>query len=142
MPNLQVIKAMQSLTSRGLVTTQFSWQWYYYVLTAEGVEYLREWCVTLYLRPYGISWQHSPGLTCPPRLCPPRTRRLSVPRARHRSAVEAMVRTVPRAATATTTGRRRMRLATTGHGSQVSAVVPLGSRFHAGAGLALGRWEW
>lgn len=25
---------------------QFSWQWYYYVLTPEGVEYLREWCVT------------------------------------------------------------------------------------------------
>lgn len=44
-PNLQVIKAMQSLTSRGLVKTQFSWQWYYYVLTPEGVEYLREWCV-------------------------------------------------------------------------------------------------
>ncbi|KAG1750899.1 Plectin/S10 domain-containing protein [Suillus lakei] len=42
-PNLQVIKAMQSLTSRGYVKTQFSWQWYYYVLTGEGVEYLREW---------------------------------------------------------------------------------------------------
>jgi len=42
-PNLQVIKAMQSLTSKGLVKTQFSWQWYYYVLTPEGVEYLREW---------------------------------------------------------------------------------------------------
>ncbi|KAF8181483.1 Plectin/S10 domain-containing protein [Pholiota molesta] len=42
-PNLQVIKALQSLTSRGLVKTQFSWQWYYYVLTPEGVEYLREW---------------------------------------------------------------------------------------------------
>jgi small subunit ribosomal protein S10e len=34
---------MQSLTSRGFVKTQFSWQWYYYVLTPEGVEYLREW---------------------------------------------------------------------------------------------------
>lgn len=44
-PNLQVIKAMQSLTSRGYVKTQFSWQWYYYTLTPEGVEYLREWCV-------------------------------------------------------------------------------------------------
>ena len=44
-PNLEVIKAMQSLTSKGLVKTQFSWQWYYYVLTPEGVEYLREWCV-------------------------------------------------------------------------------------------------
>lgn len=41
-PNLEVIKAMQSLTSRGLVKTQFSWQWYYYALTPEGVEYLRE----------------------------------------------------------------------------------------------------
>lgn len=36
---------MQSLTSKGLVKTQFSWQWYYYVLTPEGVDYLREWCV-------------------------------------------------------------------------------------------------
>ena len=44
-PNLEVIKAMQSLTSKGLVKTQFSWQWYYYVLTPEGVDYLREWCV-------------------------------------------------------------------------------------------------
>ena len=42
-PNLEVIKAMQSLTSKGLVKTQFSWQWYYYVATPEGVEYLREW---------------------------------------------------------------------------------------------------
>ncbi|KDQ52763.1 hypothetical protein JAAARDRAFT_40040 [Jaapia argillacea MUCL 33604] len=43
MPNLEVIKAMQSLTSKGFVKTQFSWQWYYYTLTPEGVEYLREW---------------------------------------------------------------------------------------------------
>ncbi|KII85230.1 hypothetical protein PLICRDRAFT_45410 [Plicaturopsis crispa FD-325 SS-3] len=42
-PNLQVIKALQSLTSKGYVKTQFSWQWYYYVLTPEGVEFLREW---------------------------------------------------------------------------------------------------
>ncbi|KAN0113630.1 Plectin/S10 domain containing protein [Russula decolorans] len=42
-PNLEVIKAIQSLTSRGYVKTQFSWQWYYYTLTPEGVEYLREW---------------------------------------------------------------------------------------------------
>ncbi|EDQ99727.1 40S ribosomal protein S10, partial [Laccaria bicolor S238N-H82] len=41
-PNLQVVKALQSLTSRGYVKTQFSWQ-YYYVLTPEVVEYLREW---------------------------------------------------------------------------------------------------
>jgi len=42
-PNLQVVKAMQSLTSRGYVKTQFSWQWYYYTLTNEGLDYLREW---------------------------------------------------------------------------------------------------
>jgi small subunit ribosomal protein S10e len=59
--NLYVIKACQSLTSRGFLKTQFSWQWYYYTyvfaslpafintntlinsLTAEGLDYLREW---------------------------------------------------------------------------------------------------
>ncbi|KAJ2218259.1 hypothetical protein IWW45_009544, partial [Coemansia sp. RSA 485] len=42
-PNLEVIKAMQSLTSRGYVKTLFSWQYYYYTLTDEGIEYLREY---------------------------------------------------------------------------------------------------
>jgi len=42
-PNLEVIKAMQSLTSKGFVKTQFSWQWYYYILTPEGLTHLREW---------------------------------------------------------------------------------------------------
>lgn len=41
--NLEVIKAMQSLTSKGYVHTQYSWQWFYYTATPEGVEYLREW---------------------------------------------------------------------------------------------------
>ncbi|KAK6836329.1 plectin/S10 domain-containing protein [Apiospora arundinis] len=41
--NLFVIKAMQSLTSRGYVKTQFSWQYYYYTLLPEGLDYLREW---------------------------------------------------------------------------------------------------
>ncbi|SSD60584.1 probable 40S ribosomal protein S10-B [Saccharomycodes ludwigii] len=41
--NLYVIKAMQSLTSKGYVKTQFSWQYYYYTLTEEGVEYLRDY---------------------------------------------------------------------------------------------------
>lgn len=40
--NLFVIKALQSLTSKGFVKTQFSWQYYYYTLTDEGVEYLRQ----------------------------------------------------------------------------------------------------
>ena len=34
---------MQSLTSKGYVHTQFSWQYYYYSCTPEGVEYLRNW---------------------------------------------------------------------------------------------------
>ncbi|KKZ67136.1 small subunit ribosomal protein S10e, partial [[Emmonsia] crescens] len=41
--NLFVIKACQSLTSRGYLKTRFSWQYYYYTLTPEGLDYLREW---------------------------------------------------------------------------------------------------
>ena len=41
-PNLQVIKTMQSLRSRGYVTEQFSWQSYYWYLTNEGIQYLRD----------------------------------------------------------------------------------------------------
>lgn len=40
---LQVVKACQSLTSRGYLKTRFSWQYYYYTLTPEGLDYLREW---------------------------------------------------------------------------------------------------
>merc|ERR1712010_300097 len=32
-PNLHVIKLMQSLKSRGFVNERFSWSWYYYYLT-------------------------------------------------------------------------------------------------------------
>ncbi|KAL7748927.1 hypothetical protein RI367_005575 [Sorochytrium milnesiophthora] len=41
-PNLHVMKALQSLESRGHVKSQFSWQYYYYFLTDKGIEYLRE----------------------------------------------------------------------------------------------------
>ncbi|CAE7025515.1 40S ribosomal protein S10-B [Pyrenophora teres f. teres] len=41
--NLYVVKACQSLTSRGYLKTRFSWQYYYYTLTPEGLDYLREW---------------------------------------------------------------------------------------------------
>ncbi|PKS09690.1 hypothetical protein jhhlp_004310 [Lomentospora prolificans] len=41
--NLFVVKACQSLDSRGYVKTRFSWQYYYYTLTPEGIDYLREW---------------------------------------------------------------------------------------------------
>ncbi|KAK1864699.1 hypothetical protein I4F81_007243 [Pyropia yezoensis] len=40
-PNLHVVKLMQSLMSRGYVKKQFSWCYYYYFLTDEGIEYLR-----------------------------------------------------------------------------------------------------
>lgn len=36
-PNLHVIKACQSLNSRGYIKTRFSWQYYYYTLTNEGI---------------------------------------------------------------------------------------------------------
>eukprot|EP00007_Cunea_sp_BSH-02190019_P008848 CAMPEP_0174236844 /NCGR_PEP_ID=MMETSP0417-20130205/6127_1 /TAXON_ID=242541 /ORGANISM="Mayorella sp, Strain BSH-02190019" /LENGTH=151 /DNA_ID=CAMNT_0015315539 /DNA_START=55 /DNA_END=510 /DNA_ORIENTATION=- len=42
-PNLEVVKLMQSLRSRGYVRETFSWQWYYYYLTEEGIEYLRQY---------------------------------------------------------------------------------------------------
>ena len=40
-PNLQVIKLLTSLKSRGYVKETFNWQWYYWYLTNEGIEYLR-----------------------------------------------------------------------------------------------------
>ena len=40
-PNLQVIKALTSLKSRGFVKEQFAWRHYYWYLTNEGIEYLR-----------------------------------------------------------------------------------------------------
>ena len=41
-PNLHVIKALQSMRSRGYVKEQFAWRHYYWSLTNEGIQYLRE----------------------------------------------------------------------------------------------------
>eukprot|EP00499_Haloplacidia_sp_CaronLabIsolate_P007630 CAMPEP_0196772186 /NCGR_PEP_ID=MMETSP1104-20130614/2086_1 /TAXON_ID=33652 /ORGANISM="Cafeteria sp., Strain Caron Lab Isolate" /LENGTH=169 /DNA_ID=CAMNT_0042142319 /DNA_START=42 /DNA_END=552 /DNA_ORIENTATION=+ len=41
--NLYVIKLLNSLKSRGYVRETFNWQWYYWFLTDEGIEYLREY---------------------------------------------------------------------------------------------------
>merc|ERR1712168_1030696 len=41
-PNLQVIKALTSLKSKGMVTEQFAWRHYYWYLTNEGIQYLRD----------------------------------------------------------------------------------------------------
>ena len=42
-PNLQVMKVMQSLKSRGFVKEEFNWQYHYFFLTDEGLAYLREY---------------------------------------------------------------------------------------------------
>lgn len=42
-PNLHVCKLCQSLKSKGLVKEIFSWRWYYYTLTPEGIDYLRDY---------------------------------------------------------------------------------------------------
>lgn len=41
LPNIQVWHALRSLTARGYVKEQFNWQFYYWFLTNEGIEYLR-----------------------------------------------------------------------------------------------------
>ena len=42
-PNLEVMKLLQSFTSKGYVKETFNWQYYYYYLTNEGITYLREY---------------------------------------------------------------------------------------------------
>ncbi|CAF0990087.1 unnamed protein product [Didymodactylos carnosus] len=42
-PNIHVIKSLQSLKSRNLVKEQFAWRHYYWYLTNEGTNYLREY---------------------------------------------------------------------------------------------------
>ncbi|XP_034657383.1 40S ribosomal protein S10b-like [Drosophila subobscura] len=42
-PNVQVIKTMQSLTSRGIVKEQYNWRHYYWCVTNEGVDFLRQY---------------------------------------------------------------------------------------------------
>lgn len=42
-PNLHVIKALQSMKSRGYVKEQFAWRHYYWYLTNEGIQYLRDY---------------------------------------------------------------------------------------------------
>ncbi|KAL8614192.1 ribosomal 40S subunit protein S10A [Nucella lapillus] len=41
-PNLHVIQALTSLKSRGYVREQFAWRNYYWYLTNEGIQYLRD----------------------------------------------------------------------------------------------------
>ena len=60
-PNLHVIKALQSLKSRGYVKEQFAWRHYYWYLTNSGIQYLRDY------------------LHLPPEIVPPTLKRASKP---------------------------------------------------------------
>mmetsp|Transcript_8877 Transcript_8877/g.13110 ORF Transcript_8877/g.13110 Transcript_8877/m.13110 type:complete len:129 (+) Transcript_8877:111-497(+) len=40
-PNLHVMMVLRSLCSRNYVDEKFNWQWYYYFLTNEGIDYIR-----------------------------------------------------------------------------------------------------
>ncbi|CAO2633143.1 40S ribosomal protein S10 [Lemmus lemmus] len=51
-PNFHVMKAMQSLKSQGYVEEQFSWRHFYWYLTNEGIQYLRDY---LHLPPEMVS---------------------------------------------------------------------------------------
>jgi small subunit ribosomal protein S10e len=41
-PNIHVMKTLQSLHSKALVSLVFSWQHYYYVLNEAGIKYIRQ----------------------------------------------------------------------------------------------------
>lgn len=42
-PNLEVLCLLRSFKSKGFVTETFNWQHYYYTLTNEGIDYLRQY---------------------------------------------------------------------------------------------------
>merc|ERR1712242_409232 len=70
-PNLQVIKALTSLKSRGYVKEQFAWRHYYWYLTNEVIGYLRNF------------------LHLPPEIVPTTLKRQSRPDARPRPSAAA-----------------------------------------------------
>lgn len=41
-PNIQVMMVTKSLASRNYLDEKYCWQWHYYFLTNEGIDYLRE----------------------------------------------------------------------------------------------------
>ena len=41
-PNLHVMMVCKSLASRAYLSEKFNWQWHYYFLTNEGIDYLRD----------------------------------------------------------------------------------------------------
>lgn len=99
-PNLHVIKTMQSLLSKGLVTEQFAWRHFYWLVPNNRQFDNNIWMYVQYLNlkskstgtwPMMASSTCAPTCTCRPRLC---RRRWSVPPARR---PHVRVRPLPRA---------------------------------------------
>ncbi|KDD76250.1 plectin/S10 domain-containing protein, partial [Helicosporidium sp. ATCC 50920] len=71
--NLEVIKLMQSMKSRELVTERYAWRHYYWFLTDSGIEYLREYLalpaevVPATLMKSNRPLERGPGADRPPR---------------------------------------------------------------------------
>ena len=42
-PNIEVLNLLKSFKSKGFVRETFNWQYHYFYLTNEGIEYLREY---------------------------------------------------------------------------------------------------
>ncbi|XP_002738940.1 small ribosomal subunit protein eS10-like [Saccoglossus kowalevskii] len=67
-PNLHVIKGMTSLKSRGYVKEQFAWRHYYWYLTNEGIQYLRDFLhLPPEIVPATLRRQTRPEASRPPR---------------------------------------------------------------------------
>lgn len=74
-PNLEVMKLLQSFKSKGFVKETFNWQYYYYYLTNEGVTYLREYLAlpsgSFSPSPLASRKPHNRSLPLPPYPSPP-----------------------------------------------------------------------
>uniref|UniRef100_A0A2I3GWA9 Small ribosomal subunit protein eS10 n=1 Tax=Nomascus leucogenys TaxID=61853 RepID=A0A2I3GWA9_NOMLE len=66
-PNLHVMKAMQPLKFRGYVKEQFAWRHFYWYVTNEGIQYLRDYLhlcpETRWPQPKGLKGERPARLT-------------------------------------------------------------------------------
>ena len=98
--NLEVIKLCTSLTSRDLVSCRFAWKHYYWFLTDEGIEYLRE-----YLHLPEDSVPNTLKKSTRPTAPPGRGSRTTARRAARAASAAAATATATAAAAAAATGR-------------------------------------